>query len=297
MVFGRYATDIWQVGIVNAPLSACMDAKTFASAPVTWLPERKPFTYIADPFGLWRTDILYLFVEAFDYRDKKGRIECHIFDKQLIYQHHETVLEKPFHLSYPQLIEHNSETYMLPEASKSGALTLYRAKHFPNAWEPVAELLPLPAIDATVIHYQNRWWMFYSLPDTPYSALHIAYADSLAGPWLQHTQNPVLTDIARARPAGTPFIHEGTLIMPAQDCSATYGGGITLNRIHELIPEHFRAEAVRTLAPSLWPTAYRSGLHTLSGCGNITLIDVKRIERSPMRALVNLERRIRRLYG
>ena len=40
----------------------------------------------------------------------------------------------------------------------------------------------------------------------------------------------VKTDVRSARPAGTPFVYQGELYRPAQDCSRTYGGSIVIHR-------------------------------------------------------------------
>jgi hypothetical protein len=85
----------------------------------------------------------------------------------------------PHHLSYPFIIEHEGQIYMLPEAYESGRLTLYRAKEFPGGWEPVCDLLDQPAIDASVTHHNGLWWMFYTLPGPnrhAESALYVASA-------------------------------------------------------------------------------------------------------------------------
>src|SRR5439155_12990002 len=82
-------------------------------------------------------------------------------------------------------------------------------------------------------------------------------------------------DITSARPAGVPFWVAGSLIRPAQDCSRSYGGAITLNKIHELTPTRFREETVASIVPD--PRGpYPDGIHTLSFVGDSMLIDSKR---------------------
>jgi hypothetical protein len=50
---------------------------------------------------------------------------------------------------------------------------------------------------------------------------------------------------------------------------------VVLNRIDRLTPEHFSERPVRRLAPAT-KGLYPHGLHTLSGAGNLTLVDGKR---------------------
>jgi hypothetical protein len=82
-------------------------------------------------------------------------------------------------------------------------------------------------------------------------------------------------DIRSARPAGTPFIFENVLYRPAQDCSVTYGGRVAVNRVVRLTPDEFVEETVCHVEPDAGGR-YNAGLHTLSGVGDLTLVDGKR---------------------
>ena len=265
--------------------------------PVVWLESPRLFTFYADPFGIWRDGKLHVFVEAYDYRTKHGVIEVHIYDQSLNKLSHARALARPFHLSYPYLWEEAGEIFMLPEAHRSGTLTLYRAARFPLAWEPVCDLLPLPAIDASLARWEGRYWLFFSLPDNPLGALHIAYADALTGPWRMHSNNPVLTDPTRARMGGTPFLREGVLYLPGQNGTATYGGGMTLNKVETLTPTEYIGQPVADLQAPGWAAPFTHGIHTVSACEGLTLFDVKRISHSPLRARINLERRVSRFFS
>ena len=88
--------------------------------------------------------------------------------------------------------------------------------------------------------------------------------------------NPVRCDVRNARPAGPPFVHEGCLYRPAQDCSRSYGGAIVLNRIDVLTTEWFHETPMARIQPD--PNGpYPDGTHTLSPLGPTqTLVDGKR---------------------
>ncbi|MDX2143447.1 MAG: hypothetical protein SFV19_08835 [Rhodospirillaceae bacterium] len=300
MIWPAFRSDIWHVGILHAPMARVMTAAPLRDVPVTWLPEREPFQYFADPFGLWRDGVLHVFVEDYDYRDKRGTIRRFSFDRDLALRDQATALATPFHLSYPFLIEDGGEVFMLPEAHRSGKLTLYRAKAFPDGWERVCDLLDVPAIDASVIRFEDRWWMFHALPGPDQRALrelHIATAPALTGPWRSHEHNPVRAGLDGARPGGTPFVRNGRLHVPMQDCRDIYGGAVNVLRVDELSDQSFKGSAVRTLAPADIASPFTDGLHTLSACGEVTLIDANSIDRSPRRALVDWQRRWRRVMG
>ena len=288
-------SDIWRIGLVEAPIETI--AATGIASGVRWFPEEPAFTFLADPFGLWRDGRLHVFTEAYDYRTRHGVIDLLELGLDLVPVRRRTVLREPWHLSYPQVFEADGEVWMAPEAHRSGALTLYRAARFPDVWEPAVRLeLDTPAVDATVFRHGGLWWMAYA-PSGPQSfkqgRLHLAYAERLAGPWRTHPQNPVRIDRASSRPGGAPFLSEDRLVLPVQDCTQTYGGAIRLLRIDRLTPDRFEAEARGLIGPPVEAGAYRDGLHTLSGCGPVTLIDVKRIDRSAAGLLIDLGRRLR----
>lgn len=297
MSWPRYHTDIWRPGILHVAIEDIVAGADLACVPVTWLPAQPDFSFLADPFGLWRDGKLHIFVEAYDYRDKHGVIRCLTYDGALNMLEEQTVLTAAHHLSYPLPVIEGDEVYLLPEAHASGRLTLYRARRFPHVWEPVAVVLDGPVVDASVVRHLGRWWMFYSLDGPDLRAmreLHVAVADRLEGPWLPHALNPVRNDIRAGRPGGQPVLVNNEVYLPVQDCAATYGAAVHLLRLDTLTDRTWRAEGVRTVRPQDIPGGW-DGLHTLSACGPVTLIDVKRIDRSPRRAFINLQRRWRRL--
>ncbi len=293
----KNVTDIWQTGLVRRTIADVMKTGV-DGADILWLPEPGPFRFNADPFGLWHNGLLTVLVEAYDYRTKHGEIHYYSYDPDWNLAGQGVALREPFHLSYPQIIRDGDHVYLLPEAHRSGKLTLYRAIRFPDRWQPMEVLMEAPAIDATVAWHAGRWWMFYALPGPDQQAmreLHVAYADAVTGPWHPHDANPVLTGIETSRPGGTPFAFEGALHLPVQDCAATYGAAVNVLKITELTPERFAASIVKRFEPGIHPN-FRDGLHTLAAAGDVTLIDVKRLDKSS-RLWVDLERRLNRFLG
>ncbi|GLR47836.1 glucosamine inositolphosphorylceramide transferase family protein [Sphingomonas astaxanthinifaciens] len=287
---GEGLMDIWKIGIVAAPLGDLFRAGRI-DQPISWVEGQGAYRFLADPFGLERNGAFFVFAEAYDYRTRLGAIDVLRFDPDRTLRERRRCLTEPWHLSYPVVFEDEGETWMLPEASRSGRLTLYRATRFPDAWEGVAILdLPHVAIDATPFRHEGRWWLLYAAE----GALHLAFADVLTGPWHAHPDSPLTRDPRGARPGGTPVRVDGRLCAPVQDCSRTYGGAIRPLWFDALTPER----AVTRLGdPILAPVSagtFRDGLHSMSACGPVTLIDVKRIERSLLRLPVDLLGRSRR---
>ncbi len=286
--------DIWRIGAIRAPLRDVIQAGLSGRA-VTWLQEMPALTFLADPFGLWRDGHLYVFAEAYDYRDRHGFIEALTFDAAFTLLDRRTVLKEPWHLSYPFIAEADGEIYMLPEAFRSGGVTLYRARAFPHHWEPVRTItLDHAPIDATPVFHQGLWWMFYTPATTraaKVSDLHVAYAPRLDGPWTPHPMNPVRRDPSCSRPGGTPLVIDGALVVPMQDCRGTYGGAMRPLKVTVLTPTTFEAAPGDVLKAD-----GEDGFHTLAGAGDITLIDVKRFHVSPASLALDIRHVLRKAF-
>jgi hypothetical protein len=290
-------SDIWRIGVLECPIQAVAIAGGLHQAKVRWMPEEHAYTFLADPFGIWRDGRLHLFAEAYDYRTRHGVIDHLELDAEFNPVSRGTVLREPWHLSYPSVFEADGETWMAPEAFRSGTFTLYRAKRFPDVWEPVTEIaFDAPAIDPTFFQWEGRWWCAYSPDGTQQDKqgkLHLAYADRLEGPWTTHPGNPVRIDLASSRPGGTPFVHEGRLHLAVQDCTRTYGGDLRLLVVDVLTPDRFEAEATPILKPPVDAGRYTGGRHTLAACGPVTLFDAKWIKGSPQGLAIDIGRKIR----
>lgn len=299
-MFPRPKSDFWKVGVIPAPAPSLVDPQVLAGLAerIAWLPDPGAWRYLADPFGIKRGEITYVFVEAYDYRTKHGVIECHELGPDLNWLRRKVVLSRPFHLSYPFLIEQDGEVFMVPESNKAREIALYRARSFPHDWvRETALLTGINGAEASLIHHDQQWWMFFTIVGKggrDQRELHVAYADRLAGPWTIHPQNPVLVDRSGARPGGTPFAGaDGHVYLPVQDCSQTYGGSLRFLRFSTLTrTEVACAHLPVNFTGDLASLDHTEGMHTFSACGGMTLIDVKRISRSHGRHLVNLRRRL-----
>lgn len=295
-------SDIWQVGIIKAPIGEVAQQSALEESRIRWLKAADSMCFLADPFGLWRDNKLYLFVEAYDYRTRHGHIEVYIFNESLELLDQRAVLKEPWHLSFPYVFEDGGEIWMLPEGYKSGQLSLYRAVDFPWRWERVEEFVfPAAAIDASLYRNDQGYWIFYT-PPTPKpartSALMLAHADTLLGHWHNISQQPIHVDRHGARMGGTPFEKDGRLILPTQDCSDSYGGALTLLSLSSAQLDQPTLQPAGRLEAPASARPYTDGLHTLSAVGDqFTLIDTKRIVKgSPKRIGIDIRRKIKKHF-
>jgi len=230
----------------------------------------------ADPFLVEREGRTYIFFEEFIYKTKLGRITCIELDQEDQAVSNQTVLERPYHLSYPFIFRDRGEWYMLPETSQNRTIETYRCIRFPDQWEFHKVLMPdVCALDTTLLEHAGRWWMFTNIGDeggSNWDTLHLFYADSpLSDQWTPHPRNPIVFDVHTARPAGGLFRRDGHLFRPAQDCSRRYGYALNINRVTRLNTTDYAEVVEGRLAP---PTdSDILATHTISFTSGWTAID------------------------
>jgi hypothetical protein len=272
-----FVHEQWNVGLIRAPIHAVLSG--MHRLQIEWFAAPRRHEFLADPFGVMRDGKLTVLCEYLDQRNPRGVIVAS--DERGSAPSRTPVQigpDVPVHLSYPYLLEVDGKLMCVPETHGAREIALYELVEFPTRWRRVAALIRDRAlVDATPFFFGGLWWLAASevASKGKTSELHLWWARELAGPYTAHAQNPVKVDVRSARPGGTPFVHEGVLYRPAQDCAATYGRRIVVNRVLELTPEAFREEPATTLEPD--KTGSRpAGLHTLSAVGDYTLIDGKR---------------------
>ncbi len=196
--------------------------------------------FVADPFLIRRDDSFHLFVEVWDRSLDRGVIGHAASTDGHAWQWRGVVLEEPFHLSYPFVIEVAGEVAMIPECNDSGAVRMYVAEEFPTRWTYAGDLrIPSDEVkDASFLRHDDRWWCF---ADTSQGVrndtlrLFSAPALSTDAEWVEHPSSPIiLEDRVRARPAGRPVRIDGAVHRLSQNCATRYGTGVRAHRIEEL---------------------------------------------------------------
>ncbi len=231
----------------------------------------------ADPF-LWKKGgKVFVFYEEQFLDTSRGRISCVEMDGVHPLAHF-TVLERPYHLSYPFLFEYNSQLYMLPESKENRQIELYRCRRFPDDWVFERVLMPdVEAVDSTLVKFNGKWWLFTTLSSKDGSnrkEISLFFADSpLSAAWHAHPKNPIVQDVRNARSAGRIFMRNGDLIRPAQDCSIRYGYATNFNRILMLTEENYEERLLFTFKPHFFSRYYAT--HTWNEAGDARVIDAQ----------------------
>lgn len=258
-----FNAEKWNIGTVNQPIE---DLVTNNLNKIKWLNEAPKNLYFADPFP-WKDDQILL--ELYSYKTEKGALKTldRKSGKLTDFKNSET------HSSYPFTLEFEGKNYILPENYRSKSLHLFEVKDDLTI-EAKHELIKGEWIDPSLIQYNGRWWLFCTHQSSPKENLYIFYSKSITGPYTAHLMNPVLTDIRSARPGGTPFVVNGKIIRPTQNCATTYGGSIVLKQIETLNATEYSERFLKEILPP--KGRYSKGLHTLSKADDKILVDGKR---------------------
>ncbi len=231
--------------------------------------------FYADPFAFAHLGHHFVFVEEFPYATGRGVISVAELGADGQFETPRVVLEEPHHLSYPQVFEHDGEIYMIPESSAAKELVLYRAAPFPQRWVRDTVLVAGKEFnDATLLEQGGRFWLFGtqrcgggSSSDT----MAVYSAPSLHGPWTPHAMNPILIDQSAARPGGRFIEQGGKLLLPVQDGSKKYGGGLGLVQLTRLDDDDVVFSQPEAVVPgAAWE---HDGIHTLNRAGRLEVID------------------------
>ncbi len=276
-----YHAPHWRVGWRHLAGPDVIDLRRHPETGWTALPDDGRRFY-ADPFPLDHRGETWLFVEDFIHAIDKGIVSAVRVGTDGPVGVPVPVLEEAHHLSYPFVFVRAGEVWMVPESGSAGTIDLYRATAFPGGWVKEATMVSgIVASDATLVEHGGVWWMFATVRDAPlgaalgsgsYSdALHLWSARDFRGPWTPHVHNPVLVDVASARPAGRIVARGGALIRPIQDCTEGYGRALGLARIDRLDADGY-AQTVesRLQAGPAWPG---TRLHTLNRSATLECID------------------------
>lgn len=231
----------------------------------------------ADPFVLSQDSKHYVFIEELLRKTNKGHISCLVLDQHGKIETSEIIIEKPYHLSYPFIFQHNNIWYMIPESADNETVDLFECISFPFQWKFKQSLLTgLKAYDTTLHFHKDKFWLFCTIKKRESSStdddLYLFHSDDfLNGNWQPHSCNPVLSDPSVARPAGRIFTLKNELYRPSQIGVPRYGYGLSLNKITALSETQYEEKIVSKAIPNWKPNLL--SVHTFNFTENITVID------------------------
>ena len=273
---GRVDSD-WQIviGRLDASGRSLMLEHRLPPGPAGWF---------ADPQLVADADRLWLFCERLDPVSGLGVIDLFALEADGL-KPHGTVLQEPFHLSFPRVFRHQGRWFATVESAANREVRLYEADRFPRSWRLRRVLLSGDAwIDPILLPTPQGWALLVSntplasLPRETAPALHLfVAADLLSEPFLPHPESPLLFDSAAGRNGGRLEL-QGQRWRVAQQVGygGSYGQNLSLRHIEVLDASHYREQP--SSLPWLWDLAQRlraSHLHTLNSCGDWIAIDYR----------------------
>lgn len=229
--------------------------------------------WFADPFLYERGGVLYLFYEAFDMIEHRGKEGFSYLKDDGSWSAPKIIIDEPYHLSFPNIFEYNGDVFIMPEMSGDYSLKAYKAISFPDKWEISDIVLPdVYACDSVLIDYSNKRYlltneMFHNVPNGQYSSCWVKnYLYEMDGLKAVEGGVKIAEGDFGIRNAGKVFEEKGRLFRIGQDCrNRMYGSGLVLFEIVSLVP--FRENVVAN-----W--TYRDFSNHIKGCAGVDIIGV-----------------------
>ena len=274
-----FRANVYGVGVVDNYVDKDILGKEMEN--IRWITPNHGGDFYADPFITDYFGEPIIFFEYWFDKEHRGNISyAYLRDiksskEEVSNPAVHTALNLSTHLSYPHLFEYKGTLYMIPENYQSHTISLYKSNGSPDKWEKVSTFVDnFDGVDTNVFEFDGKWWMFSTLriEGTPSenSDLYIWYSDNPLGGWIPHKMNPIKYSEPVARGAGKPFMADGKLYRPAQDCTRTYGGELLIKEITKLTPDEFEEKTVRKFSGH---APFAESYHTYNSCGAVSVID------------------------
>ncbi len=233
--------------------------------------------WAADPFLYERDGEVYVFAELYDYVLCRGVLGyCKLNGSgrakwiPIIVEEH--------HLSYPCIIEHEEQIYLMPESSEKKEVILYKAIDFPNKWKKEKVLREdVCFADTTPIKWIEDGFALTHKVDDPYHP-QLMLID------LKNKYHDVNIEKAigfQSRPAGHAFQVGSNFIRPSQfslNCDDGYGKGLLFFEYSITEQKDYEENLIQKILPN--ELRYNKkilidGMHTYNASENYEVIDIK----------------------
>lgn len=237
--WSRPASQVFSIGVVAGESPFDLKNSKDLYSPVLTRHDVKdvPAAFVADPFMCRVNDQWYMFFEVANQLNHRGEIGLAVSKDAVEWEYKRIVLTEPHHLSYPYVFEWLGEFYMIPESTRGGAVTLYKAMDFPERWVRQGNLLEGQRYaDSSIFRHDSKWWLFTDAgSDSINPVLRLYFSSDLMGTWNEHPESPILENNRHiSRPGGRVIKVGDTLVRFAQDVFPIYGSQVQAFQIIEL---------------------------------------------------------------
>lgn len=234
---------------------------------------KKKYTFQADPFIIEKADKLYVFYEAFSFRNSKGTLRCRVLDRELT-EIDDVKLEGfddlKCHLSFPFLIHINDQLFMIPESSERKEVILFQSVEFPVRWKKIKVLISDTEVTDNVFLTINE--TCYLLSTTMDNEIIIHSAENIYGQW-QRIAPSLKVSNHHHRGAGAPYLVDNKMYFLTQECTPeTYGKSIYIKELVTSSNTVFDESLIEKINSSI---NHSDGVHTLNFSNNYIVYDTK----------------------
>jgi hypothetical protein len=250
--YGAFIEKKWKVSHF-ADSNNWLDSRVLFSDNLSELALPENSVFVADPCGSYLKGI---YCEVLNEKSGKGEIARWRDDKW-----EKLNLEQSNHFSYPQIIEDFERIFLFPEIASWASPKLFELSRDGLSCIGEFELQGLEEtrlVDATLFKSEDTWFIFAGDPETSHQKLKLFHSNSIFGPYIEHVKSPIALDPRSSRMAGPIFVRKGKIYRFAQNCSSSYGDGITVNQILILSKTEYQEQLVNELS-----IANQKGPHTL----------------------------------
>ncbi len=264
----------WLIGIAEKPIDKYIENGNIKCDK--WFFGNSKKEYVADPFAIKVNNGYRIFFEQYYYRKGKAGLSYVDVSDNFEFGKINKLLPDKTHYSFPTIITHQNETYILPEQHQMNNLQLYKLNNEQNTVISTIDLLKNETLVDPVLFYHNNFWWLFGTENGLHSneKLLIYYSDQIDGTYKPHAQNPVKVNPNGSRMAGPIHFTNEKMLRFAQDSSEYYGKRIVVFEIKHLCTTKYEEMFIKYIVPDK-NNKYNKGIHTISSIDNMTLIDSK----------------------
>ena len=256
----------WNIAVVDNSLESIVKGEPLRYKMMKY---KNKDAWYADPFVLDVNDSeIIILAEEMLFSLGHARISKLVIDRRsMTLKDVIPLLTLSTHLSYPAIIREGKDIFVYPESGYSGKLTRYL---YDIEREKLVEhdlILEGPLADATIYTFEGSEYLFCTkLPDCNGKELLVYRHDGKT--WNLFQKHAFNENIARM--AGDFFNVNDVIYRPAQDCNASYGNGLVIQKIELKDGKFHFAEVARYFSNN---KVYPDGIHTLNSYKNVTVVD------------------------
>ena len=116
--------------------------------------------WFADPLLYEENGKAYLFCEAFDKNELKGKLGYFSLEGNSISDFN-LLIDENYHMSFPNVFKCKGKYYMIPESGENLTLDIYEAVDFPGKWEKRKTLIKgHNYVDPTIVEVNGVIYLF-----------------------------------------------------------------------------------------------------------------------------------------